>query len=132
MLRHMLDTNICIEVMRADATTRLAGWFSRFAEQLCISSIVLAELHFGADNSQLVDENLEEIDMFVARLQAVLDFDAVAAADYGRIRVALRGAPIGPLDTLIAAHARSRDLVLVTANTSEFSRVLGLQTEVWD
>ena len=131
MLRYMLDTNTCIRAMRADATASLAGRFNRHAEQLCISTIVLAELHYGAENSQRIAENLIEIEQFVARLQSVLDFDAAAAADFGRIRATLRTNPIGPLDTLIAAHARSRDLIIVTGNISEFSRVPGLVVEDW-
>jgi tRNA(fMet)-specific endonuclease VapC len=131
MLHYMLDTNTCIRAMRADATSRLAGRFSRYAEQLCISSIVLAELHYGAEKSQRAADNLDEIEMFVARLEAVLDFDAPAAAEFGRIRAGLRQQPIGPLDTLIAAHARSRGLVLVTGNVSEFARVPGLVIETW-
>lgn len=130
-LRYMLDTNICVRVLKADVTSKLVGRFNRHAEQLCISSIVLAELHFGAENSQRVAENLIGIEQFVARLSVVLDFDAAAAADFGRIKVALRKAPIGPLDTLIAAHARSRDLVVITGNLAEFERVPGLVVEDW-
>lgn len=131
MLRYMLDTNTCIRAMRADATSTLAGHFNRHAEQLCTSSIVLAELHYGAENSRRIADNLMEIEQFVARLQIVLDFDAAAAADFGRIRAALRETPIGPLDTLIAAHARSRDLIVVTGNIGEFGRVPGLVVEDW-
>lgn len=127
----MLDTNTCIRAMRAGAASKLAGRFNRHAEQLCISSIALAELHYGAENSLRVADNLIEIEQFVARLQSVLDFDASAAADFGRIRAALRKAPIGPLDTLIAAHARSQDLIVITGNTSEFGRVPGLVVEDW-
>lgn len=131
MLRYMLDTNTCVRAMRADATSNLAGRFNRHAEQLCISSIVLAELHYGAENSSRIADNLVQIEQFVARLQAVLDFDVIAAADFGRIRALLRKAPIGPLDTLIAAHARSRNLIVVTGNVGEFVRVPGLVVEDW-
>ena len=131
MLLYMLDTNICIWAMRADATSRLAGRFNRHAEQLCISCIAPAELHYGAENSKRIAENLSEIEQFVARLQAVLDFDAAAAAEFGRVRVALRPHPIGPFDTLIAAHARSRGLTVVTDNVTEFGRVPGLRIENW-
>lgn len=130
-LRYMLDTNTCIRAMRADFASSLVERFNRHAEQLSISSIVLAELHYGAESSSRVAENLVEIEQFVARLQAVLDFDAAAAADFGRIRVALRRTPIGPFDTLIAAHARSRDLIVVTSNVGEFNRVPGLGVEEW-
>lgn len=131
MLRYMLDTNTCIRAMRADETSRLAGRFNRHAEQMCISSIVLAELHYGAENSRFVAANLSRIAGFAARLQAVLDFDGAAAAAFGRVRAALRRCPIGPLDTLIASHALSRDLIIVTSNLDEFGRVPGLTVEDW-
>jgi tRNA(fMet)-specific endonuclease VapC len=129
-LRYMLDTNMCSRVLKSDATSKLAGRFNRHADQICISSIVLAEMHYGAENSQRVAENLAGIEQLVARL-AVLDFDAAAAADFGRIKAALRKTPIGPLDTLIAAHARSRDLIVVTGNVGEFGHVPGLVVEEW-
>jgi tRNA(fMet)-specific endonuclease VapC len=127
----MLDTDTCIRAMRAGPISTLAGRFNRHAQQLCISTVTLAELHYGAENSSRVIENLRQIDEFVARLQSVIDFDAQAAADFGRIRAALRRSPIGPLDTLIAAHARSRGLVVVTGNVGEFGRVPGLIVEDW-
>jgi tRNA(fMet)-specific endonuclease VapC len=128
---YMLDTNTCVHVLKADVTSTLCGRFNRHTEQICISSIVLAELHYGAENSRRIAENLKGIEQFVARLSGVLDFDATAAADFGRIRVALRKAPIGPFDTLIAAHARSRNLIVLTANVAEFGRVPGLGVETW-
>ena len=131
MLRYMLDTNTCIRAMRADATSKFTGHFNRHAQQLCISSIVLAELHHGAENSQRVADNLTEIELFLEGLQAVLDFDSLAAADFGRIKTLLRQQPIWPLDTLIAAHARSRALIVVTGNIGEFGRVPGLVVEDW-
>jgi tRNA(fMet)-specific endonuclease VapC len=131
MLRYMLDTNTCILALKADATSRIATRFNRHAEQLCISSIVLAELQYGAENSRQVAENLRQIELFVARLEAILDFDTLAAVEYGRLRTSLRHQPIGPLDTLIAAHALSRRLILVTGNVAEFVRVPGLEIETW-
>jgi tRNA(fMet)-specific endonuclease VapC len=131
MLRYMLDTNICIHAMRADATSQLSGRFNRSAGQLCISTIVLAELQYCAENSTRTDANLLRIEKFVTRLREVLDFDAEAAASYGRVKVALRKTPIGPLDTLIAAHALSRNLIVVTSNSAEFTRVPGLGVEDW-
>lgn len=83
MLRYMLDTNSCIYAMKADAGTSLAARFNRFAEQLCTSSIVAAELRYGAESSSRITENLGHIEHFVARLQAVLDFDTAAAAESG-------------------------------------------------
>ena len=131
MLRYMLDTNACSRAMRVDLTSVLAGKFNRHAEQICMSSIVLAELLYGAENSNRPAENLLKIEKFVDTLQTVLDFDSAAAADYGRIRTALRKQPIGPLDTLIAAHARSRDLIVITSSVGEFARVPGLAVEDW-
>ena len=131
MLRYMLDTNTCILALKADATSSIATRFNRHAEQLCISTIVLADLQYGAENSRQVAENLRQIELFVARLESILDFDTRAAVEYGRLRTSLRRQPIGPLDTLIAAHALSRRLILVTGNVSEFDRVPGLEIETW-
>jgi tRNA(fMet)-specific endonuclease VapC len=131
MLRYMLDANVCVRAMRVDPTSKLAGRFNRHSLQLTISSVVLAELYYGAENSQNVAGNLVRIDKFAARLPEILDFDAAAAADYGRIKTLLRQNPIGPLDTLIAAHARSRQLIVVTGNAHEFGRVPGLVVEDW-
>lgn len=131
MLRYMLDTNVCILALKADATSGIAARFNRHAAQLCISSIVLAELQYGAENSRQVAENLHQIEMFAARLEAILDFDASAAVEYGRLRTSLRRQPIGPLDMLIAAHALSCQLILVTRNVAEFSRVPSLEIETW-
>jgi tRNA(fMet)-specific endonuclease VapC len=126
----MLDTNTCIHVMRDRTASNLLGRFNRHVTQICTSTIVLAEMHHGAENSQRVSENLTLLARFADQL-TVLDFDAEAAADFGRIKAALRKTPIGPLDTLIAAHARSRDLIVVTNNTAEFGRVPGLAVEDW-
>lgn len=129
MLRYMLDSNTCIAVMKGASIT-LGGRFTRHAVQLCISTIVLGELRFGAEKSQRAAENRIAVDDFVRRL-VVIDFDKDAALHFGQIRHALRRQPIGPLDTLIAAHARSRGLIVVTDNEREFRRVPNLQVENW-
>ena len=126
----MLDTVTCVRVMR-DAAPRLVGRFNRHAHELCISTITLAELHHGAEKSLRVARNLGAIANFTSRLAAVLDFDAAAAAEYGRLKVALAKQPIGPVDTMIAAHASSRGLMVITANLREFRRVPNLQVENW-
>jgi tRNA(fMet)-specific endonuclease VapC len=131
MLRYMLDTNTCIFAIKASATSKLAARMNRHGAQLCISSIVLAELRHGAENSKRVADNLSDLEEFVARLPAVLDFGIDAAEEFGRLKVALRAQPIGPMDTLIAAHARSRHLIIVTNNIAEFGRVPGLGVEDW-
>jgi tRNA(fMet)-specific endonuclease VapC len=127
----MLDTNLCIRVLR-DRPAGLRGRFNREAEALCISTIVLTELLVGAEKSDRPAEIGRGIDRFVARL-AVLPFDDAAAAHAAEIRANLerRGQAIGGYDTLIAGHARSRGLVVVTGNLLEFSRVEGLRAEDW-
>lgn len=131
MLRYMLDTNICIYVLKHQpAAVREA--FNRHSEHLCTSSVVLAELLYGAEKSAQPDHNRDVIERFAARLD-VIPFDEGAAAHYGRIRADLEraGQPIGPYDLMIAAHARSRGLTLVTNNEREFQRIPGLLLENW-
>jgi len=127
----MLDTNLCIRVLR-DRPAGLRGRFNREAEALCISTIVLTELLVGAEKSDRSTEIGRGIDRFTARL-VVLPFDDAAAAHAAEIRANLerRGQAIGGYDTLIAGHARSRGLVVVTGNLREFSRIEGLRAEDW-
>lgn len=131
MLSYMLDTNICIYVMKTYPQALLEK-FNALADQLCISSVTLGELHFGAEKSSRRVENLIAIEHFAARLE-VLPFAHKAAAHYGQIRAQLQrdGTPCGPYDMLIGAHARSEALVLVTNNTREFVRMSGLRVENW-
>ena len=125
----MLDTSTCIHIMRSD-DRKLWERVNRHAEQLCISSLVLAELRFGAENSSRVADNLDTVEEFSARL-VVLSFDAEAASSYGRLRFLIKTQPIGALDMLIAAHARSADLIFVTDTVGEFERVPDLRIENW-
>lgn len=131
MLRFMLDTNICIHVIK-DHPEELRERFNAFAEQLCISSITLAELHYGAEKSARRTANLRAIENFTARLD-ILAFSPAAATHYGQIRADLEriGRPSGPHDMLIGAHARSEALTIVTNNVREFERIPGLQVENW-
>jgi len=131
MLQYMLDTDVCIYVIK-NYPAELRERFNRLAEQLCISSITLAELHYGAEKSERRLHNLQAIEHFVARLE-VLPFTAKAAAHYGQIRVELEraGTPCGPHDMQIGAHARSEGLIVVTNNIREFSRMPGVRTENW-
>jgi tRNA(fMet)-specific endonuclease VapC len=130
-LVYLLDTNICIYVIKS-RPSQLRERFNRLTEQLCVSSITLGELHYGAEKSARRLENLQAIEHFVARLD-VLPFGAKAAAHYGQVRAELEraGKPIGPHDMLIGAHARSEGLVVVTNNTREFGRISGLRVENW-
>jgi tRNA(fMet)-specific endonuclease VapC len=97
-----------------------------------VSSVTVAELHYGAEKSSRPEQNLEALGRFLLPLE-VLAFGQEAAAAYGRVRAALEeaGTPIGPLDTLIAAHAVSVGVTLVTNNTREFRCVAELEVEDW-
>lgn len=131
-LRYMLDTNLCIRVLR-DRPAGLRDRFNAEAAGLCISAITLAELYHGAEKSARPVENRHAVEDFATRL-VVLSFDDAAAAHAGDVRAALEraGQPIGGYDLLIAAHARSRGLIVVTGNLREFTRVPGLRTEDWN
>jgi tRNA(fMet)-specific endonuclease VapC len=131
MLRFLLDTNLCIRVLR-DRTASLREKFNLEAESLAISAIVLTELLHGAAKSARPDANRKEVENFAARLE-VLPFDTPAAHHAADIRVTLerQGRTIGGYDLLIAGHARSRALIVVTGNRGEFDRVPGLQCEDW-
>ena len=131
MLTYMLDTNICIYVMKTYPPA-VREKFNALAEQLCISSITLAELYYGAEKSARRAENLVAVEHFVARLE-VLPFAARAAAHYGQVRAELEraGTPCGPHDMQIGGHARSEGLIVVTNNLREFARMPGLRAENW-
>jgi tRNA(fMet)-specific endonuclease VapC len=131
MLQYMLDTNICIYVIK-NRPVGLREQFNRLAEQICISTITLAELYYGVEKSSRRIQNLQAVEQFVARLEA-LPFSSEAAAHYGQVRAELEraGQPAGPHDMLIAAHARSAGLIVVTNNLWEFDRISGLRVENW-
>jgi tRNA(fMet)-specific endonuclease VapC len=131
MLTYMLDTNICIYVMKT-YPPELRDKFNALAEQLCISSITLGELHYGAEKSARRGENLTAIENFVARLD-VLPFAEKAAAHYGQVRAELEraGTPSGSHDMQIGGHARSEGLIVVTNNMREFTRMPGVRSENW-
>jgi tRNA(fMet)-specific endonuclease VapC len=131
VLRWMIDTSVCLRVLR-DRPPGLRPRFNSEAASLAISSITYAELVYGGEKSTRPPETLAEVDRFAARL-TVLSFDDRAAAHSANIRAALEkaGTPIGAYDLLIAGHARSLGLVVVTGNVGEFGRAPGLRTEDW-
>ncbi len=131
MLRYMLDTNLCIRVLR-DRPQSVRARFNAEADGLCISTIVLSELLHGAAKSDRPIINRGRVEQFAARL-AVLPFDDDAAAHAADIRADLeqKGRPIGGYDVLIAGHARSKGLTIITGDLGEFSRVEGLRCEDW-
>ena len=130
-MRFMLDTNICIQIMNHAGNRMLAKLIEHEGE-MCISTIVAAELRFGAAKSAAKKRNQQLLSEFLAPLE-VIPFDDDAAESYGDLRAMLEtsGRPIGPLDTLIAGHALSLNATLVTNNTREFQRVRGLRVENW-
>jgi tRNA(fMet)-specific endonuclease VapC len=131
MLKYMLDTNIVIYTMKS-RPARVRDAFKKHDGQMCISSVTLGELIYGAEKSALPEQNLADIESLIARLD-VKPFDAQAAMHFGQVRAALAktGTPIGPYDAMIAGHARALALVLVTNNESEFQRVPGLMLKNW-
>lgn len=131
-MKFLLDTSTCVFIIRNKSQLALSRLRQHAVGVVAISSITLAELRYGADKSQDPAKNHAALNSFLAPLE-VVEFDAQAAGEYGRIRVDLenRGLPIGALDTLIAAHAKSLNLTVVTNNVGEFSRVPGLSVEDW-
>jgi tRNA(fMet)-specific endonuclease VapC len=131
MLEFMLDTNICIYVIR-NRPAALRERFDQLAEALCISTITLGELLYGVEKSARRNQNFQAVEQFTARLE-VLPFAARAATHFGQIRAELTrvGTPCGAYDMLIAAHARSEGLMLVTNNVREFQRMPGLRLDNW-
>ena len=131
MMKYLLDTNICIYVIKNRPLVVLAK-FNECANRMAISSITLAELLHGCEKSRKVEQNTRQVEDFCSRLQ-VLEYGDAAAQHYGSIRAALEksGQVIGVNDLHIAGHARSLGLTVVTNNEREFQRVEGLLVENW-
>jgi len=131
-MRYLLDTDICIHLIRYKPEQLLQRLTSLPVGEVGVSSITVAELHYGAQKSSRSNQNAEALAMFLLPL-VIADFDYQAAEIYGQIRALLEttGKPIGPLDTLIAAHAVCLGVTLVTNNASEFARVPQLHVENW-
>jgi tRNA(fMet)-specific endonuclease VapC len=131
MYKYMLDTNICIYTIK-NRPSQVRDAFIRHQDQLCVSTVTAMELIFGAEKSTAPEKNLAVIEAFLARL-ALLDYDLHAAEHTGQLRAELQklGTPIGPYDQMIAGHARSLGLIVVTNNEREFESVSGLRMENW-
>lgn len=131
-MRYLLDTNIVVALIRSRPEPLLARLRRRKLGSVGISTITLAELQFGVAKSSAPARNTIALAHVVAPLE-VLPFDDHAAAAYGPLRADLErtGQPIGPLDTLIAAHAVSLRVTLITQNEREFRRVPTLRVENW-
>lgn len=134
-MNYLLDTNAVVALLR----NKPAGVRERYREAqksgsyLAVSSVVLFELWYGVEKSSRVQENTERLRILLSGDLDLLDFDDLDAQVAGRVRAALEkiGTPIGAYDLLIAGQALRRGLTVVTANTSEFSRVTDLSWEDW-
>jgi tRNA(fMet)-specific endonuclease VapC len=131
-MEYLLDTNICIYIIKKKPIPVFERFKHLSVGSIGISTITLAELQFGITKSSNPSKNQEALDKFLTPIE-IVDFGFYATLEYGRIRAELerKGTPIGPLDTLIASHAKSLDLILVTNNEREFERIDGLKIENW-
>ncbi|MEM8828148.1 MAG: type II toxin-antitoxin system VapC family toxin [Cyanobacteria bacterium P01_G01_bin.19] len=131
-MRFLLDTNICIYIIKQKPPAVLQKFNEFQVGDLGISSITVAELEFGVQKSQFSEKNKQALSQFLLPLE-IVDFDDVAAVAYGNIRAFLekQETPIGSFDILIAAHALSLAATLITNNTKEFSHVPNLKLENW-
>jgi tRNA(fMet)-specific endonuclease VapC len=132
-MKYLLDSNICIRYLNGRSLAVARKIQATPVEQIALCSIVKAEMYFGAKRSQSPVKTRAEQDEFLDLFQS-LPFDDEAAEFYSDIRAELasRGTPIGPNDLMIAAIALSNQLILVTHNTGEFSRINGLRLEDWE
>jgi len=131
-MTYMLDTNTCVFLMKGEPISVRNRLEATGERRICLSSIVVSELWFGVYNSRLIERNRQALECFLEPFEE-LAYGYGANRVYGRHRAALKksGTPIGSLDLLIAAHALSEDVVLVTNNIREFSRIEGLRLEDW-
>ena len=131
-MRYLLDTNICIYVIKHKPEKVFQKLQTIHPEDVCISSVTYAELVHGVEKSAAVEKNRLALSILLANME-ILDFDVDAADCYGKIRAGLEknGTPIGPLDMMIAGHAQSLGYTVVTNNVKEFSRVSALKMENW-
>jgi len=132
-MKYMLDTNICIYIIKKKPKNVLINLQSNMDKGIAISAITLAELMYGVEASEYPENNTIALNQFLS-IAYILPFDDRAAAEYGKICATLRrkGTPIGTMDMLIAAHAKAEGLTIVTNNVREFERVDNINLENWD
>jgi tRNA(fMet)-specific endonuclease VapC len=132
MIKYMLDTNICIYIIKQKPENVLKRFMQTRVSDIGVSSITLSELEYGVMKSARPEQNKLALAQFIAPIE-ISAYDDVAAQHYGQIRTNLerQGTPIGSLDMLIAAHALSIDSTLITNNESEYKRVTHLKVENW-
>jgi tRNA(fMet)-specific endonuclease VapC len=131
-MEYLLDTNICIYIIKRKPAIVFERLRKIAFDSIAISSISVAELEYGVRKSFQPEKNNVALKDFLTPL-TIVDFGYAATVEYGiiRSRLEIKGTPIGPMDLLIAAHAKSLDLTLVTNNESEFNRIDGLRVENW-
>jgi tRNA(fMet)-specific endonuclease VapC len=131
VLKYMLDTDTIIYTIK-NRPSKVREVFKSHSGLMSISAVTLGELIYGAEKSAQPERDLVDVEGLAARLE-VLPFDDLAATHFGQLRAELAkiGKPIGPYDQMIAGHARSLGLILVSNNMREFERVLGLRLENW-
>ena len=131
-MKYMLDTNMCIYLIKKQPKNVFDKFRTLDLGDVCISSVTLSELMYGVQKSQHQEKNKAALEEFLSPID-IISFDEEAAVSYGEIRASLEknGMVIGPLDMMIAAHAKSLNAIIVTNNTKEFSRVPHLKIEDW-
>ena len=131
-MKYMLDTNICIYLMNCKNTKLIEKFHNRDPKELCISNITYSELMYGVEKSKKREFNFTRLLLFLSEI-SILNYDFNASEEYGAIRAELekRGNIIGPNDMLIAAHAKSQNMTLITNNAKEFKRIKDLKVENW-
>ena len=131
-MKYMLDTSICIYAIRHKPEKVFLRLQETDPEDVCISAVTYAELVHGVEKSSAAEKNRVALSLLFSNIE-IMSFDISAADAYGKIRADLetKGAPIGPLDMMIAGHAQSLGCTVVTNNTKEFSRVNDLKIENW-
>ena len=131
-MKYLLDTNVCVDYLNGRFPSVVAHLQEARPDEVCTSSIVAAELRYGAEKSSHRRQNHARLDALLGEI-AVVGFDVEAAAIYGRLRLTLEraGNVIGPNDMLIGAHALALRCILITDNTREFSRVRGIRLQNW-
>ncbi len=129
---YLLDTNICIFAIKKRPEIVLKRIKDKIKDGIYISSLTVAELEFGVENSQKIENNRIALIKFLSIFN-ILNFDDSDAVDYGRLKTDLKrqGKIIGPIDMLLAAQALNKELIFVTNNVKEFERVKRLKIEDW-
>ena len=131
-MKYMLDTNTCMNAIKRKPDAVIKNFLLHDPGEMCISAITYAELMQNVEQSMTVGKSRIAMSLFLFEI-TILEFDASAAEAYGRIRAELEraGMSVEPKDMMVAGHAKSAGLILVTNHTREFSHVDGLAAEDW-